>query len=87
VSAVAVGIPSYRSSSNPRLSMSTSLSIWEEAVALCADLEDKLLELGMIEAILSSEVHGAAKAESMETSRDLHTSVPRVSGVWTLTPT
>jgi integrase len=67
--------------------MSTPLSIWEEAVALCADLEDKLLELGMIEAILSSEVHGAAKAESMETSRDLHTSVPRVSGVWTLTPT
>jgi hypothetical protein len=60
--------------------------MWEDAVALCADLEDKLLELGTIEALLSPDVQCAAKAESMETSGDLHTSVPGVSGVRTSTP-
>jgi hypothetical protein len=66
--------------------MSTPLSLWEDAVALCADLEDKLLEQGTIEAILSSEVHGANEYESMETSRDLHTSIPGVSGICTSIP-
>jgi hypothetical protein len=60
--------------------------MWEEARALCADLEDKLLELGTIEALLSPEVHGAAEAESMVTSGDLQTSVPGVSGVRMSTP-